>query len=120
MAIFLEVVRLVIHLQHSPSVNSAVAVMAPLISYLTPEVSDIGARIGISSAMSGIGSLLGTCAAGFPRPLLTFGLGAPICGAVLTSCYILVGSITTSGTILFASVPVQIKIRQKTASKETV
>ncbi|KAG2120075.1 MFS general substrate transporter [Suillus cothurnatus] len=87
-----------------------VAVMAPLISYLTPEVSDIGARIGISSTMSGIGSLL----------------GAPICGAVLTSHYIwwrpavLAGSIATSGTILFASMQFILKIRQKTASKDTV
>jgi MFS family permease len=111
MVIFLEVVRrLLTHLQHSPSVNSVVAVMAPLISYLTPEVSDIGARIGISSTMSGIGSLL----------------GAPICGAVLTSHYIwwrpavLAGSIATSGTILFASMQFILKIRQKTASKETV
>ncbi|KAG1803467.1 major facilitator superfamily domain-containing protein [Suillus subaureus] len=49
-----------------------IALISPLISYLTPEDSDIGARIGISFAMSA----------------LTFCLGAPICRAVLTSHYI--------------------------------
>ncbi|KAG1742381.1 major facilitator superfamily domain-containing protein, partial [Suillus paluster] len=49
-----------------------VGMMAPVVSYLTPEVSDIGVRIGISFAVAAIGSLV----------------GAPICGAFLTSHYI--------------------------------
>lgn len=92
--------------------GGCIALAAPLISYLTPEISDIGARIGMSFTISGIGSLL----------------GAPICGAVLTSHYIwwkpavLAGSIATGGTILFASMQFILKFRQKTASvcsKET-
>ncbi|KAG2039580.1 major facilitator superfamily domain-containing protein [Suillus americanus] len=55
-----------------------VALIGPLTSYLTPEISDIGARMGISFTMTG----------NFSRPSLTFGLGSPICGAVLTSHYI--------------------------------
>ncbi|KAG1776340.1 major facilitator superfamily domain-containing protein [Suillus placidus] len=43
-----------------------VAMMGPLISYLTPEISHIGARMGITFAIA----------------------GAPICGAFLTSHYI--------------------------------
>ncbi|KAG1818427.1 major facilitator superfamily domain-containing protein [Suillus subaureus] len=43
-----------------------IALIGPLTSYLTPEVSDLGARIGISFTMT----------------------GSPICGAVLTSHYI--------------------------------
>ncbi|KAG1742383.1 major facilitator superfamily domain-containing protein [Suillus paluster] len=46
--------------------GGCIAMMAPLISYLTPEISDIGVRMGIAFAIS----------------------GAPICGAVLTSHYI--------------------------------
>lgn len=86
--------------------GGCIALVAPLISYLTPEVSDIGARIGMSFTISGIGSLL----------------GAPICGAVLTSHYIwwkpavLAGSIATGGSILFASMQFILKFRQKTAS----
>ncbi|KAG1836288.1 major facilitator superfamily domain-containing protein [Suillus subalutaceus] len=82
-----------------------IALIAPLISYLTPEDLDIGVRIGISFAMTGIGSLF----------------GAPICGAVLTSHYIwwrpavLAGSITTCGTIFFVSMQLILKFRQKTA-----
>ncbi|KAG2358188.1 major facilitator superfamily domain-containing protein [Suillus spraguei] len=45
------------------------ALSSPLVSYLTPEMSDIGARTGILFATSG-------------------NLGAPICGAILTSDYI--------------------------------
>lgn len=48
-----------------------IAITPPLVSYLTPEISDIGARMGMLFTISGIGSLL----------------GAPICGAVLTSHY---------------------------------
>ncbi|KAG1792238.1 uncharacterized protein BJ212DRAFT_856627 [Suillus subaureus] len=90
--------------------GSFIALISPLISYLTPEDSDIGARIGISFAMSGIGSLI----------------GAPICGAVLTSHYIwwrpavLAGSIAASGSILFVSMQFLLKMHQKTASKESV
>ncbi|KAG2748944.1 MFS general substrate transporter [Suillus brevipes Sb2] len=51
--------------------GGCIALVAPLISYLTPEVSDIGARMGMSFTISGKSVL-----------------GAPICGAVLTSHYI--------------------------------
>ncbi|KAG1882600.1 major facilitator superfamily domain-containing protein [Suillus subluteus] len=74
------------------------------------QLSHIGARMGISFTMTGIGSLL----------------GSPICGAALTSHYIwwrpvvLAGSLAASGSILFASMQLILKIRQKTASKETV
>ncbi|KAG1876824.1 major facilitator superfamily domain-containing protein [Suillus tomentosus] len=83
-----------------------VAMMGPLISYLTPEISHIGARIGISFALSSIGSFL----------------GAPICGAFLTSHYIwwkaaiFAGSVATGGCIMFVSMQVILKIRQKTSS----
>lgn len=83
-----------------------VAMMGPLISYLTPEISHIGARMGIALAISSIGSLL----------------GAPICGAFLTSHYIwwkpaiFAGSIATSGCIMFVSMQVILKIRRKTSS----
>ncbi|KAG1748624.1 major facilitator superfamily domain-containing protein [Suillus lakei] len=89
-----------------------VGMMAPLIAYLTPEISEIGARIGISFAVASIGSLS----------------GAPICGAFLTSHYIwwkpavFAGSLATGGSILFISMYFILKIRQKTASvcsKET-
>ncbi|KAG2363522.1 major facilitator superfamily domain-containing protein, partial [Suillus spraguei] len=51
----------------------AVALIGPLVSYLTPEISHIGARMGISFAVSGkSGSRF----------------GPPICGAFLTSHYI--------------------------------
>ncbi|KAG1774803.1 major facilitator superfamily domain-containing protein [Suillus placidus] len=49
--------------------GGCIALIGPLISYLTPEISDIGARMGILFTISG-------------------NLGAPICGAVLTSHYI--------------------------------
>ncbi|KAG1884446.1 major facilitator superfamily domain-containing protein [Suillus subluteus] len=86
------------------------SLIAPLISYLTPEDLDIGVRIGISFTMSGIGSLF----------------GAPICGAVLTSYYIwwrpavLAGSIATCGTILLISMQFILKFRQKTAGMGAV
>ncbi|KAG2032412.1 major facilitator superfamily domain-containing protein [Suillus americanus] len=76
-----------------------------------------------------IGSLFGMChmcAAGFSRPSLTFGLGAPVCGAVLTSHYIwwrpavLAGSIATCGTILLVSMQLILRFRQKTAGGGTV
>ncbi|KAG1845419.1 major facilitator superfamily domain-containing protein [Suillus tomentosus] len=51
-----------------------IAMMSPLISHLTPEFSHIGARMGITYAISSIGSLVGMC--------------GPICGIVLTSHYI--------------------------------
>ncbi|KAG1884445.1 hypothetical protein F4604DRAFT_1733259 [Suillus subluteus] len=87
-----------------------IALIAPLISYLTPEDLDIGVRIGISFTMSGIGSLF----------------GAPICGVVLTSHYIwwrpavLAGSIATCGTILLISMQFILKFRQKTAGMGAV
>lgn len=87
-----------------------IALIAPLVSYLTPEDLDIGVRIGISFTMSGIGSLF----------------GAPVCGAVLTSHYIwwrpavLAGSIATCGTILLVSMQLILRFRQKTAGGGTV
>ncbi|KAG1748625.1 MFS general substrate transporter [Suillus lakei] len=101
--------------------GGCIALIAPLISYLTPEISDIGARMGILFTVSGIGSLVGMCVIGLSRPSLTFSLGAPICGAVLTSHYIwwkpavLAGSVATGGSIMFASMQLILKIRQKTA-----
>ncbi|KAG2151401.1 major facilitator superfamily domain-containing protein [Suillus clintonianus] len=105
-----------------------VGMMAPMITYLTPEISDIGARIGISFAVASIGSLSGTFSICFFQPTLTFSLGAPICGAFLTSNYIwwkaavFAGSLATGGTIMFIFMQFILKIRQKTASvcsKET-
>ncbi|KAG1876305.1 major facilitator superfamily domain-containing protein [Suillus subluteus] len=99
-----------------------VAMISPLVSCLTPEISHIGARIGIALAISSIGSLLGTCAVDFSRPSLTFSLGAPICGAFLTSHYIwwkpaiFAGSVATGGSIMFVSMQVILKIRRKTSS----
>ncbi|KAG1800296.1 major facilitator superfamily domain-containing protein [Suillus plorans] len=49
--------------------GGVVAMMGPVISILTPEISHIGARIGIAFAIAG-------------------NLGAPICGTFLTSHYI--------------------------------
>ncbi|KAG2128712.1 MFS general substrate transporter [Suillus clintonianus] len=86
--------------------GGVVAMIGPLISYLTPEISDIGARMGILFAIGGIGSLT----------------GAPICGAFLTSHYIwwkaavFAGSVATGGSIMFASMQLILKMRQKTAS----
>ncbi|KAG2343119.1 MFS general substrate transporter [Suillus weaverae] len=83
-----------------------VAMMGPLISYLTPEISHIGARMGIAFAIAGIGSLV----------------GAPICGVFLTSHYIwwkavvFAGTVATGGCIMFISMQVILKIRQKTLS----
>ncbi|OAX39534.1 MFS general substrate transporter [Rhizopogon vinicolor AM-OR11-026] len=82
-----------------------VAMMAPLISHLTPEISDLGVRIGISFVMSSIGFLV----------------GAPICGAFLSWNYVwwkpvvFAGSITICGSIMFTSMQFFLKIRQKTA-----
>ncbi|KAG1745242.1 major facilitator superfamily domain-containing protein [Suillus lakei] len=98
-----------------------VAMMGPLISYLTPEISDIGARMGIMFAIGGIGSLVGTYTIYFYRPSLMFSLGAPICGAFLTSHYIwwrpavFAGSVAIGGTIMFACMQVILKMRQKTS-----
>ncbi|KAG2362142.1 major facilitator superfamily domain-containing protein [Suillus spraguei] len=86
--------------------GSFIALVPSLISHLTPEISDIGARIGIMFALSSITSLLGT----------------PICGAVLTSHFtwwkpiLLAGGIATSGTILLVSMQFILKIRPKTAN----
>ncbi|KAG2366436.1 hypothetical protein BDR07DRAFT_480123 [Suillus spraguei] len=100
MVFFLEVVRrLLTHLQRSLSVNSGTALSSP-------------ARTGILFATSGIGSLL----------------GAPICGAILTSDYIwwkpavFAGGVATAGSILLASIKFISKTCPKTASvctKET-
>jgi MFS family permease len=82
-----------------------VAMMGPLISYLTPETSHIGARIGMTFAISSIGSLV----------------GPPICGAFLTSHYIwwkaviFAGSVASGGCILFIIMQVILKIRRKTS-----
>ncbi|KAG1760765.1 major facilitator superfamily domain-containing protein [Suillus occidentalis] len=86
--------------------GGVVATMGPLISYLTPEISHIGARMGIMFAIAGIGSLV----------------GAPICGAFLTSHYIwwkaviFAGSVASGGCFMFASMQVILKIHQKTSS----
>ncbi|KAG2118187.1 MFS general substrate transporter [Suillus discolor] len=86
--------------------GGVIAMMGPLISHLTPEFSHIGARMGITFAISSIGSLV----------------GAPICGVVLTSHYIwwktaiLAGSVATGGCILFIFMQVILKMRQKTSS----
>ncbi|KAG1823557.1 MFS general substrate transporter [Suillus subaureus] len=83
-----------------------VAMMGPLISYLTPEISHIGARMGIAFAISSFGSLL----------------GPPICGAFLTSRYIwwkaaiFAGSVATGGCIMFVFMLVILRIRQKTSN----
>ncbi|KAG0703812.1 MFS general substrate transporter [Suillus ampliporus] len=83
-----------------------VAMMGPVVSHLTPEISEIGVRIGIAFAIAAIGSLV----------------GAPICGALLTSHYIwwkpavFAGSVSAGGSIMFASMQFILKIRQKTSS----
>ncbi|OJA15595.1 hypothetical protein AZE42_08335 [Rhizopogon vesiculosus] len=74
------------------------ATMAPLISLLTPEISDLGIRIGISFAISGIGALVGTC----------------------TICFLdrhsrSAQSVTICGSIMFAFMQFILKICQKTA-----
>ncbi|KAG2070372.1 MFS general substrate transporter [Suillus decipiens] len=83
-----------------------IALAPSLISHLTPDISDVGARIGIMFALS----------------------SPPICGAVLTSHYIwwkpifLAGGIATSGTILLLFMQFLLKIRPTIAnvcSKET-
>ncbi|KAJ8582003.1 MFS general substrate transporter [Rhizopogon salebrosus TDB-379] len=82
-----------------------IGMMAPLVSYLTPDISDLGARMGITFAISSIGSLV----------------GAPICGALLSSNYIwwkpvvFAGSVATCGGVIFASMQFILKLRQKTA-----
>ncbi|KAG2156796.1 major facilitator superfamily domain-containing protein [Suillus bovinus] len=83
-----------------------IALMGPLVSYLTPENSHIGARMGIMFAISSVGSLL----------------GAPICGAFLTSHYIwwkaavFAGSVATGGCIALVFMQVILKMRQKASS----
>ncbi|OJA21406.1 hypothetical protein AZE42_01920, partial [Rhizopogon vesiculosus] len=49
-----------------------VAMLAPLVATLTPDISELGGRMGIAASISGFGSLIGT----------------PIAGALLTSNYI--------------------------------
>ncbi|KAG2151400.1 MFS general substrate transporter [Suillus clintonianus] len=101
--------------------GGCIAMIGPLISYLTPEISDIGVRMGISFTISGIASLVGMCAISFFQPSLTFSLGAPICGAVLTSHYIwwkpvvFAGSIATGGSMMLVFMQFILRIRQKTA-----
>lgn len=86
--------------------GGVVAMMGPLLSHLTPEISHIGARMGMMFAIAGIGSLV----------------GAPICGAFLTSHYIwwkaviFAGSVASGGCFMFASMQAILKIRQKTSS----
>ncbi|KAG2109860.1 major facilitator superfamily domain-containing protein [Suillus discolor] len=85
--------------------GGVVAMMGPVISILTPEISHIGARIGIAFAIAGIGSLL----------------GAPICGAFLTSHYIwwkaviFAGSVATGGCIMFVSMQFILEMRQRSS-----
>ncbi|KAG1876820.1 major facilitator superfamily domain-containing protein [Suillus tomentosus] len=86
--------------------GGVVAMMGPVISVLTPEISHIGARMGIAFAIAGIGSLL----------------GAPICGAFLTSHYIwwkaviFAGSVATGGCIMFVSMQFILEMRRKSSS----
>ncbi|KAG2049984.1 MFS general substrate transporter [Suillus hirtellus] len=86
--------------------GGVVAMMGPVISVLTPEISHIGARMGIAFAIAGIGSLL----------------GAPICGAFLTSHYIwwkaaiFAGSVATGGCIMFVSMRFIVEMRRKSSS----
>ncbi|KAG2152574.1 major facilitator superfamily domain-containing protein [Suillus bovinus] len=68
-----------------------VAMAAPLVATLTPDLSELGARMGICLFISGLGGLIGT----------------PICGALLTSNYtwwipgLFSGIVSLAGSIMF-------------------
>ncbi|KAJ8582005.1 hypothetical protein M405DRAFT_589430 [Rhizopogon salebrosus TDB-379] len=82
-----------------------ITMMVPLISHLTPDISDLGVRIGIAFSISSIGTLV----------------GPPICGALLSSNYIwwkpviFAGTVASCGSIVFTSMQVILRIRQKAA-----
>ncbi|KAG2156795.1 major facilitator superfamily domain-containing protein [Suillus bovinus] len=61
--------------------GGVIALMGPLVSYLTPENSHIGARMGIMFAVAGIGSLVGMCTDlwGFPDVALHLVEGCCLC-----------------------------------------
>lgn len=68
-----------------------IAMMAPLVATLTPDLSELGARMGICFFISGFGGLIGT----------------PISGALLTSNYtwwipaVFSGVVSVTGGIMY-------------------
>ncbi|KAI9573294.1 MFS general substrate transporter [Boletus coccyginus] len=79
-----------------------VAFCGPLIAYLTNDLSQLGARIGISLFMAGIGSLMGT-------PLAGALLGSQFCWwrpAVLCGCFCL------ASAVMFATTHLLVKHRE--------
>ncbi|KAG9316682.1 major facilitator superfamily domain-containing protein [Chiua virens] len=82
-----------------------VALCAPLITLLTHDVSELGARLGISLFMAGLGSLIGT----------------PLAGVLLGSNYIwwrpslLCGCFIIASTILFVITRFMLRNKKQTA-----
>ncbi|KAF9023807.1 MFS general substrate transporter [Hymenopellis radicata] len=67
--------------------GAVVSLVAPMIAYLTPNVSDIGARLGVSIGIGAVGALI----------------GPPVCGALLTSQLLWVRPVIFSGICVVAS-----------------
>ncbi|KAG8220727.1 major facilitator superfamily domain-containing protein [Butyriboletus roseoflavus] len=83
-----------------------VALSAPLIESLTHDLSQLGARMGISLFMAGLGSLIGT----------------PLAGALLGSDYswwkpaVLCGCVSVAGTAMFATTQLILQHRKQAVS----
>lgn len=68
--------------------GAVISLVGPMIAYLTPNVSDIGARLGVSIGIGAVGALI----------------GPPICGALLMSELIWYRPAIFSGVCVLASV----------------
>lgn len=90
--------------------GSALAMWGPIMALLTPDHSELGVRMGISSAVMALGGLI----------------GSPISGALLTSNYIwwrgavFTGTMALLGTVAFILMKVQItQDRQQMHKRES-
>jgi len=85
-----------------------IALMGPLMVVLTEDISELGIRMGIAFAFSGVGSLIGT----------------PISGALLTSNYIWWRPAVFSGVMALAGsscfIAMRIILYRRTLAKRTV
>ncbi|KIJ69000.1 hypothetical protein HYDPIDRAFT_80918 [Hydnomerulius pinastri MD-312] len=88
-----------------------IALMAPLMAFLTPELSELGARMGISLMIAGLGSLAGEC--------------SPVSGALLTSQYkwwqpaLFSGLIALTGCSLISAMQIMLVRRKRAAQKSS-
>ncbi|KAF8556338.1 MFS general substrate transporter [Imleria badia] len=87
-----------------------VALCAPLIARLTHDLSQLGARMGISLFMAGLGSLIGT----------------PLAGALLGSDYgwwrpaVLCGCFSVASTVMFAATQVLLQHRKESSARSSL